>query len=286
MNELRHPSRPYLWLKYTALAVASLVLAACGRSQQAMPEQESAMAPATAQTAPSTQDDDTGIEAALSNADRLAADREQDAWRNPAQVLGFLALQPGMQVIDYLAGGGYYSELMSYVVGPEGQVIAYNNAPYLKYAGDVPAQRYGNDRLPNVRQLTAAPQELELDPASLDAALFVQSYHDLHWSSQDGSWPASDPAQSLARLIPALKSGAMVVVVDHVAGEGLDPAVSVDTLHRIDPAIIKRDFEAAGLVFDGESDAFRNPQDDHTKPVFDPSIRHQTDQVIYRFRKP
>ncbi len=286
MNDLRRPSWHCPRPKYAALAVASLAFAACGRSQQAMPEQESATAPAAAQTAPATQDHAARIEAAISNTNRLAADREQDAWRNPAQVLGLLELQPGMQVIDYLAGGGYYSELMSYVIGPEGQVVAYNNAPYLKYAEDMPAQRYGNDRLPNVRQLTAAPQELALDPASLDAALFVQSYHDLHWHSQDGSWPATDPAQALARLVPALKSGAVVVVVDHVAGEGLDPAVTVDTLHRIDPAVIRRDFEAAGLMFDGESDAFRNPQDDHTKPVFDPSIRHHTDQVIYRFRKP
>ena len=57
-------------------------------------------------------------------------------------------------------------------------------------------------------------------------------------------------------------------------------------MHRIDPAVIKRDFEAAGLTFDSESNAFANPDDDHTKEVFDKSIRHKTDQVMYRFRKP
>ena len=76
-----------------------------------------------------------------------------------------------------------------------------------------------------------------------------------------------------------------MVVLDHVGAAGIDPAVSVDALHRMDPALIKRDFEAAGLTFEAQNTAFANPGDDHTKPVFDPAIRHKTDQVLYRFRK-
>jgi predicted methyltransferase len=75
------------------------------------------------------------------------------------------------------------------------------------------------------------------------------------------------------------------VVLDHVAPAGSDPVATVDATHRIDPAVIKRDFEAAGLVFEAESPVFRNPGDDHTASVFDESIRHKTDQVMYRFRK-
>ena len=114
----------------------------------------------------------------------------------------------------------------------------------------------------------------------------MQTYHDLYWQPKDRLVAEHDPAKSLAKLVPALKPGAVVVVVDHVAPAGSDPAVTVDALHRIDPAIIKRDFEAAGLVFEPKADLLRNPADDHTKPVFDDSIRHKTDQVMYRFRKP
>ena len=121
------------------------------------------------------------------------ADQDEDAWRKPAEVLNVLDARPGMKVIDYFAGGGYYTELLARIVGPEGQVIAYNNESYAKYAADKPAKRYGNERLPNVAQLTAAPEDLPLEPASIDAALFVQSYHHLHWVSKDGSWPATDP---------------------------------------------------------------------------------------------
>ena len=100
------------------------------------------------------------------------------------------------------------------------------------------------------------------------------------------SWPEIDAAAALAKLVAALKPGAVVVVVDHVAPAGSDPLETVDATHRIDPAVIRRDFEAAGLVFDGESRVFQNPEDDHTTLVFDESIRHKTDQVMYRFRKP
>jgi predicted methyltransferase len=76
-----------------------------------------------------------------------------------------------------------------------------------------------------------------------------------------------------------------VVVVDHVANAGVEPTESATSMHRIDPAIIKRDFEAAGLKFESESPAFASSADDHSKEVFDKAIRYKTDQVMYKFRK-
>jgi predicted methyltransferase len=74
-------------------------------------------------------------------------------------------------------------------------------------------------------------------------------------------------------------------VADHVAapGSGLR---DTETLHRIDPAIVKAEALAAGFVFEGESQVLRNPADDHSKRVFDSSIRGVTDQFIFKFRKP
>ncbi|HEX7061997.1 MAG TPA: hypothetical protein VF200_08490 [Woeseiaceae bacterium] len=282
-------------LSHLVLAIAFSSLSACSKSPADASPEPAAQSPSAEAQAPSAEAaapasaDSGAIEAAIANTNRPASDREQDSWRKADQVLEFLGLEPGMHVLDYLAAGGYYTELMSYVVGPEGQVIAYNNPPYQKFSGEGPAKRYGNDRLPNVEQVTAPTQDLALEPESLDAALFVQTYHDLYWHPSDeegkAAWPVLDPAQALAKLVPALKPGAVVVVVDHVAPAGSDPIETVDATHRIDPAVIKRDFEAAGLVFDAESDVFRSPGDDHTKSVFDDSIRHKTDQVMYRFRK-
>jgi predicted methyltransferase len=57
-------------------------------------------------------------------------------------------------------------------------------------------------------------------------------------------------------------------------------------LHRIDPAHVKAQLISSGFKFEGESTVLRNPNDDHTKGVFDPAIRGKTDQFIYKFRKP
>jgi predicted methyltransferase len=226
------------------------------------------------------------VRAAIASPDRPKADLEQDARRKPAEILGFLGVGPGMRVADMFSAGGYYTELLARTVGVKGQVIAYNNPPYAKFAEKGIAARYEGDRLPNVRQVTADIEKLDLAPASLDAAMFIMSYHDLYWRPTDGSWPPTDPALLLQKLYAALKPGAVVLVEDHVANAGGDTSGTVDKLHRIDPAVVKRDFEKAGFVFDAESKVLAHPDDDHTKLVFDETIRGKTDQFVFRFRKP
>jgi predicted methyltransferase len=225
------------------------------------------------------------VAAAIGSSDRPADDRSQDVTRQPAAVLAFLGVKPGWHVIDVFSAGGYYTELLSRIVGPEGEVIAYNNTPYQSFAAKEIAVRYAANRLPNVRQVTADVNALAIAPKSLDAAVFVMSYHDLYWKPEDGSWKGTDPKTMLAKLHAALKDGGVVLVQDHVATPGGDPSAIVDKLHRIDPEVIRRDFAAAGFKLDGESAALRHETDDHTKLVFDPAIRGKTDQVIYRFRK-
>jgi predicted methyltransferase len=263
----------------TVLAIA---LAACKG-----PQQESAPAPAGETPSAASITDTGAIKAALDKPDRLAGDSDEDAWRKADEVLAFLDVKPGSTVVDYFSAAGYYTELLAHLVGPQGQVIAYNNAPYLAYAGKRPLERYAGNRLANVSQLTTTPEEIPLEAASVDAILFVNAYHDLYWRPQNAAeWPPVDPKAALAKLLPALKPGGTVVVVDHIANAGGDTAKIVDTLHRIDPAVVKQDFTAAGLTFEAESAALKNPQDDHAKAVTDPAIRHKTDQFIYKFRKP
>jgi predicted methyltransferase len=255
-----------------AAAVAGLFFAgACMAAPQMQDESES-----TAEA----------VAAAIASPDRPQKDAAEDERRKSREVLLFLGVRPGMRVIDVFSAGGYNTELLSRAVGVKGQVIAYNNPPYAKFAEKGIATRYANDRLGNVRQVTAEVGDLELAPSSLDAALFVMSYHDLYWRPADGSWNATSADTLLAKLLGALKPGGVVVVQDHVAKPGGDPADVVDKLHRIDPALVKRDFERAGFVFDAASDVLAHPADDHTKLVFDESIRGQTDQFVYRFLKP
>jgi predicted methyltransferase len=260
----------------TSVALASLVLAlSC-----------SVTLARTAKAAKPVKADAAAITASIASTDRPAADRQRDAWAKPDVVLTLLGAKPGMHVIDYLAGDGYYSELLARVVGPKGEVIVYNNGGYASFIGPELVKRFEGHRVPNTIDKVEEISELKLPDASLDAALFVMSYHDIYFTPHGAKGPMGDASQMAKALFIALKPGGVVVVQDHAAPAGSDPAQSVQKMHRIDPEAVKHTFEQAGFTFDSESTALRNTGDDHTKLVFDPSIRHKTDQFLYRFRKP
>jgi len=236
--------------------------------------------------ATSEPDASVAIDSALASPDRPEADQAQDERRKARELLEFAGIEPGMRVLDAFAASGYYTELLSRIVGPAGEVIAYNNPAYARFAAKGIEARYANDRLPNVQQITVDVDKLELPPRSLDAVIFVMSFHDLYWRPSDGSWVPTDPLQMLRKLHAALKVGGVVIVQDHVAVPGGDAAKVVDTLHRIDPEVVRRDFKAAGFALEAESPMLAHPEDDHTKGVFDPAVRGRTDQFVFKFRRP
>ena len=63
-------------------------------------------------------------------------------------------------------------------------------------------------------------------------------------------------------------------------------AVFNQTVRELVSDAFVADIEAAGFKFDSESKILANPADDHSKGVFDPSIRGKTDQFVLKFRKP
>lgn len=224
-------------------------------------------------------------DAALKNPHRRPADRTQDDWRKAAAVLEFFGIQPGMAVLDLYSGGGYYAELLSYLVGPTGRVVAHNNTPYLSYAETEIAERYREGRLPNVEQLIAENNELDLPVQRFDAVLMIKAYHDVYFVDEKVGWAHIDRTQFLREVFDAMKPGAVLGIVDHAAATGSAPETG-GTLHRIDPDVIKSDMEEAGFVLEAQSDILRNPQDDYSMRVFDESVRNRTDRVVMRFRKP
>lgn len=227
------------------------------------------------------------IDAAIAS-ERLAGDRQEDAWRKPRDVLAFLEVTPGQRVLDFYAGPGYYSELLSRVVGPTGTVLIYNNELYAQAAYSGLVKRLGRKRLPNTQLLKEPTNYLKLEPASLDRVLFVLVYHDLYWQPGGSPEPMGDPKKVLPILYAALKPNGLVVVVDHAANatSRSDLTNIANRMHRIDPAAVRADFEETGFLFVGESEVLRNANDDHTVSVFNPNVRRQTDQFIYKFRRP
>jgi predicted methyltransferase len=218
---------------------------------------------------------------------RMPGDREQDARRKPAEFLRFLEIAPGHHTLDFYAGPGYYSELLSRIVGPTGSVLIYNNELYTQAAHHELLLRLAGKRLPNAKRLNAPSNYIPLEPESLDRVLFVQVYHDLYWQPRDSAEPMGDPQKVLRILHAALRPNGLVVVLDHVANHTArgDATSIANRTHRIDPKIVIADFEQAGFEFVDESAVLRNGADDHTQSVFDPSVRHRTDQFIYKFRK-
>ena len=114
--------------------------------------------------------------------------------------------------------------------------------------------------------------DLRLPPNSVDVVLMSMVYHDTYWYRDGVDWGPVDRPALLASLRAALKPGGIVGVVDHYAAAGRDPFESVMAVHRIDPAVVRRDFVAASFEPDGDSDALRNRSDDYTLSVFDAAV--------------
>lgn len=226
------------------------------------------------------------VAAAVAAKDRPEAEVKLDESRKPAEVLKFLGLERGDRAFDFLAGRGYYSEIIARAVGPKGAVIAWN-PPGIAASDQAKAAWDGiRSRVKNASAFAVPLPNLALAPASFDFALLHLVYHDTYWESAEYGFARVEPAEVLAKLYGAMKPGGIVGVIDHVGPAGADVRAEADKTHRIDPAVIRADFERAGFAFEGESDVLRVPGDDLSKSVFDPAVRGKTDRVVYRFSKP
>lgn len=222
------------------------------------------------------------IAAALSDPSRPAADMVRDKDRHPGEVLAFAGVKSGAKVADLIPGGGYFTRILSKAVGPKGKVYAYVPDELTKLAKREPAVNaiardpaYSNvkvilNTLPNF----GAPEKLDL-------VFTAQNYHDMH----NKFMGPADLGAVNRQVFRALKPGGVYLVLDHVAnaGSGLR---DTETLHRIDPAVVKAEVTAAGFVFEGESRVLRNAADPRAANVYDAGIRGKTDQFVYKFRKP
>ncbi len=208
-------------------------------------------------------------------------DGAKDATRHGPELLAFAGVKPGAKVIDLIPGGGYWSRLFAGAVGPAGHVYGIWPSEYAKVDGeDVAPYKALAATYPNVTVLEQPAAALAA-PEPVDLVFTAQNYHDY----PDPFMGPTDPATLNKAVYAALKPGGAYLIVDHAAaaGSGLR---DTNTLHRIDPAIVKAQVTAAGFRFVRASRLLANPADDHSKKVFDKTIRGHTDQFVYLFRKP
>ena len=216
---------------------------------------------------------------------RTEANVKLDADRKPAALLSFLGLEQGMQVLDMFGANQYWAEIMAPAVGPSGQVVVWQPTQFLNDKRKATFAEFASKQR-NVVLLASPFENPLLDMDRYDFMIMNLDYHDVYWENPKLKIVRMDPHVWLRALYAAMKPGAVLGVVDHAATPGGDTRAVVEKLHRIDPAVVKADFERAGFVLEGESALLRNAADDKTLSVFDEKIHGKTDRFIFKFRKP
>ena len=230
------------------------------------------------------------ISNAVTDAGRPKADTDVDNLRKPVETLAFAGVKPGMTVLEYIPGGGYFTRLLAKAVSPGGHVYVYGTA---SRAGGPPApgiamaadSRYGgtityyDSAIAYGQGLTNAPKT----PAQVDLVWTSRNYHDFTAPQRAGLNQAA---------FDALKPGGIYFILDHsaIAGTGdfamNQPGGSGAALHRIDENLVKLEVIKAGFKLVGETEVLRNPKDARQTKVFDSAIRGDTDQFMLKFQKP
>ena len=231
---------------------------------------------ALAQIARAQDEQSTRMRTALAAPERSQENKARDAARKPIETVQFLGVKTGDKVVDMIAESGWFTEVLSAAVGPKGRVYM-QNPPFL-------AEREPKDMIARVGNVE--PVHVQLSEAGLkgnvDAIVTAMNLHDIY--NGFGNQPAGEaPAVEFVKaMYAALKPGGVLGVIDHVGVAGQNNAM----LHRMLPQQARDVLTKAGFTIEAESTLLANPADDHTKGVFDPSIRGHTDQFMFRARKP
>jgi len=203
-----------------------------------------------------------------------------------SELIRFARVDVGSTVIDVYPGDGDWTRLFSDVVGPVGRVFSFVPTEIADLKTDQVdlmrslAKEPGRENVEVVSANLVAMQEATQPTDVLWLHLF---YHDLHTALIQAK--GATAADFNRAVYQRLKPGGSYVIVDHAAAVGAGTS-DARSLHRIEPASVREEVEAAGFVLDAESTMLANKDDPHTIKVFDPSIKGQTDRFAYRFLKP
>ena len=206
----------------------------------------------------------------LTNSDRPQNERDLDSARKPDQVLAFYGVKSGDRVADISAGRGYYTAILSQVVGPQGLVYTVNAS-----SRDEINQRWKSAQFANVRVADGPFDKLALpQDGSLDFVIIHLNYHDL---APETRGPMNK------RILAALKRGGIYAVVDHSAKDGSGNEAN-KTLHRIDKFEVIKEVTASGFKLAKEGEMLRKPGD--TRDFNVNKVRNQDDRFVLAFEKP
>ncbi|HEX9470718.1 MAG TPA: class I SAM-dependent methyltransferase [Bradyrhizobium sp.] len=217
-------------------------------------------------------------EAIVASADRSDADRQTDQRRQPAKMLAFTGVKPGIKVLDMEANAGYSTELLARAVAPDGVVYAQDSAEIIerlvKDKFDIRAQKPAMKNVVHVVRNFDDP--VPPDVNGLDLITFFFAYHDV-------TYMPVDRAAMNKKMFAALKPGGFLVVADHSARPG-DGTTVGKTLHRIEESTLRQEIEAAGFKLAAEADFLRHPEDQRDAAVFHPPV--PVGEFVLKYQKP
>jgi predicted methyltransferase len=234
------------------LGAGALTLAACSQPSS------NAAAPKATSGPPKT------IEDAVAGAWRLPQDRARDVHRHPAQSLAFFGLKPGMTVVEFWPGAGWYTDILApFLAGTGGKLYA-ANIEALDPAGREVVEAYrqkleGKTRLYGPVEITAfGPTSGAVAPAgSADLALFLRNVH---------NWMAAGTVDKAFRdAFAALKPGGLLGIEEHRAAPGTvqDPMAKDGYVQQDYVVALAKE---AGFVLEEASEINANPKDTRDHP--------------------
>ena len=219
-------------MKSIALVIlATLFVAACQKAQ------------------PAQRFSQTALDNALADPKRKEQADASDARRRPGALIALAGVKPGDKVLDLIPGNGYWTRIFSKIVGPQGKVYAVWPQAYARTAmGNVQQLRdMAADKYYGNINVEVQPTTTLTAPEPLDVVWTSQNFHDY----PDEFMGKGNPSALAKDVFKILKPGGTFMIVDHVAKPGRGLA-DTDTLHRIDPAMVRKIVEAAGFRFAGE----------------------------------
>ena len=231
----------------------------------------------------------------------------RDAYRHPAETLGFFGVRANQQVVEITpGGGGWYTEIL---------------APYLRDNGrygaamvDPAALPEGRGRDYQQKSLDDLKARLAAHPARFDKTAFVMfdskqprfgvagsadavlTFRNVH------NWVSAGTADGFfSAFFEALKPGGVLGVVEHRAKPGTDMEAMKKSGYLTEALVIELATKA-GFVLEARSEVNANPKDtaDHPNGVWTlpPTNRHdaedaqkyraigESDRMTLRFVKP
>lgn len=206
---------------------------------------------------------DASIMSAVASPHRSAANVARDAYRHPAETLGFFGVKATDTVVELYPGGGWYTEILAPLTKASGRL--YVAAPWKGLAGLQEKSKSAPDIYGALQyaEFPATGTHPSISANSVDVVLTFRNVHNWRFG------PAANPAKAFEDIYAMLKPGGVLGVVEHRLDEDADSALEQSSGYMKESSVIAF-AEAAGFKLDRRSDVNANPRDtkDHPKGVW------------------